>query len=609
MKIIFTTLSFLLIGLSGYSQITINPSPVFAECPGVALIYQADNSVTNSCIFDWTVTNGSIQGGIQNGNVSTYSGGNLVTITWFDVTQNGQINIQTRNCSPSGGNTSGSGTTFTYAILSINGVNPGTVSGASAVTVNVTSNQSYSIPQINFPNIGSGDVNPKQVNGYEWEIPSGWTVVSGGNTKSVTVKPDNCSGGNIRVRGKNTACTGNTFYSNWSTVKTVTRSLPNPGAISGPDAVNCTDTSVKTYSIGAVTGATSYTWTYPSGWEVQGSSTTNSITLVPNGLNGGVVTIKANGCSIQSGPSSKNITLNLTDINNPPAISGVSPVCYSGSTFTLTNMPANSTVVWSQSSNLTTVSGQGTTNYSVRANSTSTMGAGWVEALITTACGNPPPLRYNIWVGRPPADINTLIWTGTRGVNPVSTNPGVTYVFRVDQVPNTSSYTWVLPSGFSVYGGSNTTTGTTIYITTSTTPGNYTLHCQANNACGSSWTNSLTINNGTGGGGNDCPPGVSPPCKPGGPIPLRVYPNPASSSLMIEEDLIDAEGIFEQSNDSFEIVEFRIQLLDKSGMLMRSGQSQNGKLEINTKDLPNGFYILRIMTPSGIEHRQINIKH
>jgi hypothetical protein len=250
MKIIFTTLSFLLIGLSGYSQITINPSPVFAECPGVALIYQADNSVTNSCIFDWTVTNGSIQGGIQNGNVSTYSGGNLVTITWFDVTQNGQINIQTRNCSPSGGNTSGSGTTFTYAILSINGVNPGTVSGASAVTVNVTSNQSYSIPQINFPNIGSGDVNPKQVNGYEWEIPSGWTVVSGGNTKSVTVKPDNCSGGNIRVRGKNTACTGNTFYSNGSTVKTVTRSLPNPGAISGPDAVNCTDTSVKTYSIG-----------------------------------------------------------------------------------------------------------------------------------------------------------------------------------------------------------------------------------------------------------------------------------------------------------------------------------------------------------------------
>lgn len=88
MKRIFTILTFLFLGLTGYSQITMSPTTAFAQCPGVTITYQANNSVTNSCIFDWTVTNGSIQGGFQNGNISTFSGGNLVTITWFDwITQ------------------------------------------------------------------------------------------------------------------------------------------------------------------------------------------------------------------------------------------------------------------------------------------------------------------------------------------------------------------------------------------------------------------------------------------------------------------------------------------------------------------------------------------
>ena len=234
------------------------------------------------------MTNGSIQGGSQNGNVSTFSGGTLVTITWTNTTSSGQISVVARNCSPSGGDTPAA-FPFSYAIRSINGVNPGSITGASSVTVNTTTNQVYSIPQINFPNIGSAEIAPKEVNSYEWEIPAGWTVVSGGTTKSITVTPDNCSGGNIRVRGKSTTCTNGPFFSNFSAVTAITRTVPTPGSITGPAPVTCSDVSAKTYSVPSATGATSFVWTLPSGWS--GSSTTNSITVTPNGLNGGVISV------------------------------------------------------------------------------------------------------------------------------------------------------------------------------------------------------------------------------------------------------------------------------------------------------------------------------
>jgi hypothetical protein len=55
----------------------------------------------------------------------------------------------------------------------------------------------------------------------------------------------------------------------------------------------CSGTS-QTYSVTAVSGATSYTWTLPSGWT--GTSTTNSITTTV-GTTGGTISVTANnGC-------------------------------------------------------------------------------------------------------------------------------------------------------------------------------------------------------------------------------------------------------------------------------------------------------------------------
>lgn len=62
----------------------------------------------------------------------------------------------------------------------------------------------------------------------------------------------------------------------------------DPQAITG--TTNICGTSPQTYSIPAVTGATSYIWTLPAGWS--GTSTTNSINAIPS-ANGGTISVAA----------------------------------------------------------------------------------------------------------------------------------------------------------------------------------------------------------------------------------------------------------------------------------------------------------------------------
>ncbi|MFM7858743.1 MAG: matrixin family metalloprotease, partial [Flammeovirgaceae bacterium] len=211
----------------------------------------------------------------------------------------------------------------------------------------------------------------------------------------------------------------------------------------------------------------------------------------------------------------------------PVTILGVNLLCNSNTnTLTVQNQPANSVVTWS-SSNASAVSfnpigGNSTTptrlnNFSGEVNITATLGG---------VCGNNVNITRTIWVGNPPANNSTLIWTGIRGVNPVSLNAGSLNYYQVDNVATATSYSWSLPRGFTAYGSSTTTAGPQLSAITANQVGTYLMLCRANNTCGSSWTNSLTINV-VGGGG-------------GGGIQMRAaYPNPVSDSFTVklkEED-------------------------------------------------------------------------
>jgi hypothetical protein len=135
---------------------------------------------------------------------------------------------------------------------------------------------------------------------YTWTLATGWTGTS--TTNSITVTTGATSG-NVSVTATNACGTS----SAGSLAVTVSSSVPaQPGTITGSTAV-CQGSS-QTYSIAAVTGASSYIWTLPSGWA--GTSTTTSITAT-SGSGTGNISVNANNVCGLSQARILAVTANL----------------------------------------------------------------------------------------------------------------------------------------------------------------------------------------------------------------------------------------------------------------------------------------------------------
>lgn len=579
-----------LFSMAAYPQITMTPDTKFAQCPGVSITYTVNYSLTNSCIFEWKVTNGKITGGVHSGNVSTFTGGNLVTIVWSDETS-GKINVKARNCNPPGD----SEQTFDYAILSLKGVTPGSIESTNPnPTVNITSNVIYKVPQINFPKIGSDDVDPKEVNSYEWEIPNGWTVVSGSTTKSITVKPDDCSGGTMRVRGKSTLCTGVTYYSNWSPVLTIKRTIGTPGAISGSDVVYCFDASVRQYSVPEVAGATSYSWTTPSGWS--GSSTTSSIDLTPNGLSGGQITVKAKGCGIESATSAVTVTLAAYDTNSPPTITP--DIVCSSATFALANQPAGPAFSWSSSAPgaLSINSSSGLANRINNYKGTVTItaaraGEGSCGALSFTK---------DILVG-PPKNEGFAEGAG------MMTEFDILYTYSIPN-PGATSYSWSI-SNTNLVKQRFTSDSAAITISLQrflNQEGVVNISLTSVNDCGSSIIGPRAIRVGPCPGHfNNTGCGSVIERTPGDlDVELSVFPNPTSNELIVK--LSENKPIDEQE---FMAQPIAITLFNLQGEVVYTAAYTGESMAIPVNEIPRGQYIAQVKQNGKVLTRTIRIEH
>lgn len=88
---------------------------------------------------------------------------------------------------------------------------------------------------------------------YTWTVPTGATITAGQNTTSVTVTMGTTNG-NVTVTASNSCGTG----APQSLAITLSTPLSNPATPSG--TTTPTISTANTYTIAAVTGATSYTW-------------------------------------------------------------------------------------------------------------------------------------------------------------------------------------------------------------------------------------------------------------------------------------------------------------------------------------------------------------
>ncbi len=121
------------------------------------------------------------------------------------------------------------------------------------------------------------------------------------------------------------------------------------GSISGQTNICGNPTSII-YTIPAVTGATTYTWTIPSGAVITGGQGTTSITVsYPGGSTNGNVAVFAGNGSCQTAPTSLAITVG-GGVTAPLTGGDQSQtVCPGGTISTLTataSVPAGHTIVW-----------------------------------------------------------------------------------------------------------------------------------------------------------------------------------------------------------------------------------------------------------------------
>ena len=399
-----------------------------------------------------TIINGNTsvcEGTINTYSTPTVSGATFYTWTlpngWTGTSTSNSINATTNanngNVSVAAGNACGVSAAISQ-VVNINPLplQPGTISGNTEVCANTS--QQYSIAEVS------------NATSYTWTLPSGWVGTSTTNTIDVTA---GTLGGNITVKANNTCGSSSvqTMLVNVSSIPSV------PSSIIG-NANICSSTQ-QTYSILPVNGATSYTWTLPSGWA--GSSTADNID-VTSGVNGGNITVTANNHCGSS--TAQTIAITVTSIPNAPTIiNGNASVCEGTiNTYSTPTVSGATFYTWTLPNGWTGTSTSNSINATTNANN------GNVSVAAGNACGVSAAISQVVNINPLPLQPGTI-----SGNTEVCANTSQQY--SIAEVNNATSYTWTLPSGWV-----GTSTTNIINVTAGTLGGNITV--KANNACGSS---------------------------------------------------------------------------------------------------------------------------
>ena len=253
-------------------------------------------------------------------------------------------------------------------------------------------------------------------------------------------------------------------------VDTLFQSQPptQPIMITG-NATVC-QTSSQTYSISAVSGATSYTWTLPSGWA--GTSTSTSINATVGSLSG-TISVTANNSFGSSTAQTRAVTVNQTP-TQPTSITGSATVCQTSSqTYSISAVSGATSYTWTLPN--------GWTGTSTTASISATAGSlsGTISVTANNSCGSSTAQTLavvEVTTGLPSAPVlvsgNLIMCEGVQEL----------FTFSLDE----SSYSGSVLLTASGSGWIPTAdTDSSIIILPNHISGPYTLTATANNSCGS----------------------------------------------------------------------------------------------------------------------------
>ncbi|WP_320019593.1 T9SS type A sorting domain-containing protein [Labilibaculum manganireducens] len=460
MKKLYLILSFVLISFIANASIT---GQAEGLCPNDATLYNSSYTDSDVYTWKWIPEGGTIR--------DDYDSFSSVWILWNDSNTTHKVTLTVKQ-----GTKVIEETTLEVRVKSIKTETPGNFSGDFNIPFGDNTPRTYSIPSLKYPNCFS--TLPVYVSYYEWLIPAGWihnNDVSDGKKRiktrgtSITVIPDDCTDGSIKVRGV-TECSGSS--NSRDRKKEITGRNITP-LVSSTDFIVCGKPKEITLNIGSVPNAT-YQWTKPASWTWTSGTNSNVVKVMPDGFSGGTISVIVDGCT--SLKESKIITLKDWDPNEPtPKITGAKVLCTGGGTYSLQNAYSNATsVTWSVSpSNLVEKStGSGASAF-LKAIFFKIRGAAEIKFTLHNQCGKIYEVKYNVWVG-PPSGSEILCRQRLVGLHSIieadALSPGATY------------YNWSVDGGSIQYAQN---TSHVVVATGSTCLTNLCLRVSGENACGS----------------------------------------------------------------------------------------------------------------------------
>jgi len=331
-----------------------------------------------------------------------------------------------------------------------------------------------------------------------------------------------------------------------------------PGTITG-NARPCPGDTASVYSVVAVTNATTYNWTVPSGVTITSGAGTRSIKInyAPTFVSGTISITSSNACGTSLAKTkgvSKNIPAYPSAINGPAY-----GVCSGGTaTYSISAINNTTTYLWTVPSGAIINSGQGSTSISV------SFPTPFVSGNITVAGGTSCGYGTARTVSVRSTPTTPLSITGPAAV--CANQLGVNY--STPLISSAISYTWVVPSGSSIISGQGTSA---IIMNYGATGGN--VKVKGVNGCGAGYNFVLPVT-------IVCRESVSSFVSD---LDISIYPNPSNTTFTINPHF-NNEGTYS------------LIIRDILGRIVEQYSELDSKnLFVFGKLLPNGIYITEVI--------------
>ncbi|MGN6647499.1 MAG: glycoside hydrolase family 9 protein [Cytophaga sp.] len=521
-------------GAPSSKTITLNTVPTAAgtitgnaaNCVNATGVTYSIPAVATATSYDWILPTGA----------SITAGANTQSITVSFATTGGAIQVTPVNACGNGASKS--------KTITLNNVPTaaGTITGLTEACVNTTG-VTYSIPAI------------ATATGYNWNLPTGATITTGANTRSITVNFAT-TGGMIQVTPVNT-CGNGPASSTSITLNTIPAAA---GAISGP-ATPCTGVAGINYSIPAIAAATDYAWSLPTGAVITGGTNTNSITITLGSTGGTIQVIPSNSCGTSTA-GTKTITL-TTPPGAAGAISGSTSTCAnsSGITYSIATVENATGYVWEIPATATITQGNNTNSITV----TFSTQSGTIQVAPTNTCGSGASSSQTVTVlpiGTSPCLLP--ITSAITGPTTVTANQqNVTYSVSNN---NGSTYTWTVPAGATIISGQGTNT---IIVSFGSTGGTVSVQETNEFGSGTAVSKDVTISTTTDINAEEATATIS------------IYPNPSTSCSIVKIKTQSASAV-------------EISIIDVSGLILQSLTCQSDENITIGTGLSAGVYIIQI---------------